>query len=177
MNASEIIKQLNHYYQVYITDEDIKLFNKYLYQLPATATVLEIGTGWGKSTTAMALSNQHIIIDTVDTGEFQIACGWAKNKEDYRRKVQGLWRRFQVKNINLILKDWFKFTPTHQYDAIHIDSIASLDAKVLERYLPYLREEGILFVRNYFRFKKEADKLLKGFQYLENREFMQVVRK
>lgn len=177
MQASDIIKQLRHYYQVYITDEDIKLFSKYLRNLPPTATVLEIGTGWGKSAAAMALANQNVMIDTLDTGEFQIACGWVKNKHEYKRKVKGWWLRFKIKNINLILQDWMEFTPTHQYDAIHIDSVAWLDVPALERYLPYLREGGILFVRNYFRFKKEADKILKGSKYLENRVFMQVVRK
>lgn len=177
MRASEIIKQLRYYYQVYITDDDIRLFSKYLAHLPPTATALEIGTGWGKSSTAMALANPHIRIDTLDTGEFQVACGWAKDKHDYSRKVKGWWFKFKVRNINLIQKDWLKFTPTHQYDVMHIDSIASLDARVLEMYLPYLREGGVLFVRNYFRFKKEADKILKGCTYLENKVFMQVVRK
>lgn len=177
MLASDIIKNLRYYYQVYITDEDIKLFNKHIHQLPPTATILELGTGWGKSAAAMAMSNPKVMVDTIDTGEFQIACGWVKTQENYRRKVKGLWQTFQIKNINLILADWLTYTPNHQYDVIHIDSIASLDAKVLKRYLPYLREGGILFVRNYFRFKKEADKILKGTKYLENREFMQVIRK
>lgn len=177
MRASEIIKQLRYYYQVYITDEDINLFNKYLYQLPPTATVLEIGTGWGKSAAAMSLSNQHIVIDTLDTGEFQIACGWAKNQAEYNRKVKGWWVRFKVKNVNLILTDYMKYEPTHEYDVIHIDSISSLDAKVLKKYVKHLRLGGILFVRNYFRFKKEADKILKGFTYLEKKGFIQVVKK
>jgi predicted O-methyltransferase YrrM len=177
MRKGEIIKQLRYYYQVYITDESIALFHKYLSKMPRGAKVLEIGTGWGKSATAMAMCNPHIQIETLDTGEFQIACGWAKNQKDYLRKVKIEMRKFKIKNVEVKLDDWVTYKPEGKYDAIHLDSIASLDASMLLKYLHYLKPGGIFFVRNYFRFKKHADVILKDCKFLEHKGFLQVVRK
>jgi len=177
MQADEIIEQLKNYFQVYIFDEDIKLYHKYMSELPKEAHVMDLATGWGKAVAAMALANPKVEIETIDNGELVMSMGWARNEEHYKHKLQDLFEPYHIHNVEIIVGNIMTHKPKHQYDLINMDLDAKTEQKALKRWIKYLKPGGIFMVRNHFRFREEAAEILKDFEYLEDLGQIQVVRK
>jgi len=177
MKAEEIIEQLRDYYQVYIFDEDVEIYQKYMSQLPDDAHVMDLATGWGKAVAAMALANPNVKIVTIDNGELVYAMGWAKGPGDYIEKLRALWEPYDIQNIKIIVADVMKYEPEHDFLLVNMDLNATTEQQALKRWKYVLRSGGIFLVRNYFRFSKEADEILKGWEKLENKGQIQVFKK
>lgn len=161
----------------YVLNGDINIYHKYVSQLKPGSLVGDFATGWGKSVVAMALSNPQVMIHTIDNGEAPQYNNWASDINDYVKKIDLEFKKHNAKNIIFTLGDFLiDFVPSEIYDLVSFDTPIK-EAHVLKRWLPSLRPGGIALVRNYKRFKDEADKVLKGYEYLEYDGLIQVVRK
>ena len=175
--AEEIIEQLKDYYQVYIFDEDVEVYQKYMSQLPDDVEVIDLATGWGKAVAAMALANPNVYITTIDNMELVQAMGWSKDSKEYFNKLRELWDPYDIKNIDIIVADVMTYEPKNEYLLINMDLNAATEQQALKRWKKYLKPGGIFLVRNYFRFSKEADEILKGWEKVENKGQIQVFKK
>lgn len=177
MNAEEIKKKLSDL-PIFILDDDIKIYQMYMSSLASDAKVLDLGTGWGKSVLAMALSNLQTNITTIDTGEYQIANNWADNQQDYQVKINQQFAKYGVSNIHFTLADVLTYPiEKESFDLIHMDMVVTIEAKILERFLPALKKGGIFLIRNYQRFKDKVEKICQGYQYVTYQGLIQVIKK
>jgi len=161
----------------YIFSDDINVYHKYGTNLPDGATILDVGTGKAKSAIALALTNARNKVITVDNGTDEAVCGWAKNGEEYAQHTRQIIKNHGVDNCEFIYDDIFnimeKLPPI---DLFHLDD-EELEGDILETVLPLVKSGGILLIRNYLRFKDKVDMLCKGYEYLEYKGLIQVIRK
>lgn len=184
MKFEEVIEKLSDL-EIYILNDDIELYHHFASKLPEGSKILDLGTGWGKSALCLALSNPEIKVYTIDTGEWQISRGWAKDAEDYKFKIKQQFKKYGAENINFIYGDVLKL-PIHEnyFDLIHTDIF---EAGILPRWISSLKSGGILMVRNYVRHGirpdvedeliAEVDKLCAGWQISGRKGLIQAFKK
>lgn len=177
MEADEIIEKLRDYYQVYIFDDDVRVYQKYMSALPDDSHVMDLATGWGKAVAALHLSNAKVFIDTIDNMELVKAMGWAKDENEYYRKLRELFAPYKMDSVLVIIGNVMEYLPSNNFELIHMDLNATTEQQALKRWMQYLNPGGIFLVRNYFRFSKEADEILEGWEKLENQGQIQVFKK
>ena len=177
MKAEEVILKVKDMIS-YIIDDDIRIYHKYMSQLKPNSFVIDLATGWGKSVVAMALSNPNVIIFTIDNGDQPKVNNWAKDLVDYKTKINDEFKKHNVWNVLFKIGDFLTDkVPFEKYDLISFDTPIPHEKTVLKRWLRSLKPGGIALVRNYKRFKEEADDVLKGYEYLELGGLIQVVKK
>ncbi len=178
MTDDELIKAVSDI-ESFVLEDDIRLYNKYVSLLLPGTTVLDVGTGIGKSATALALANPEVTVLTVDNGSAAFVRGWAQDEPDYKNKISELFKAHGVKNANFYFGDIFEMAFGNRLphlDLFHLDDEA-LEADILAAVIPIVKINGIILIRNYNRFKEQADELCRGYEYLENIGLIQVVRK
>lgn len=179
MIAKDVTEKLKSL-EVFVTDGDIRIYHKYMNLLSKDARVIDLGTGWGKSVIAMALCcDNKIPIDTYDDGSYPIAMKWSTD-DNYIDELCNQFKKYGAENIfinqcNLLSDN--AFWDGKQYDLLHLDIMQEAERQILNKWLPSLKPGGIALVRNYKRFKDEADEILKGYEYLDYDGLIQVVRK
>jgi predicted O-methyltransferase YrrM len=135
--------------------EDMDAMIKYCRLLPENPSILEIGTGMGRSALLMALVRPDATIWTVDGfGLYGINAAAIKlhSKTGYKfnkttkEYAERIWREFGVDNINLIVADSTKLKWEREVDLIFIDGDHSLIGvrKDYKRFSPFLKDNGYL---------------------------------
>ena len=109
-------------------------------RLKKAKRVLEVGTAIGYSSIAMALDNEDIYIDTIE-----------RNEQMYHEANKNIKKVGYESNINVIfddalLVDTSKFKK--EYDIIFIDAAKAQYQKFFEKYIPYLKDDGIVITDN-----------------------------
>lgn len=177
MVAEEIIAKVSDIPSSYVLDDDIRLYQKYLSLLPNGSRVLDLGTGWGKSVVAMALSNPNVEITTIDDGSYPVYQKWS-TQETYLERLNQRFQDHGVTNIKAVQGDLLTMPlPTEDFDLLHLDMMGETEAEVLKRWLPKLKNNGYALIRNFKRFEDEACELLKGFSFFECKGLIQITRK
>lgn len=160
---------------------DIDIYYKYARLLPDGAIVVDVATGRGVSALAMAMANPKIQVVTVENGQTMLFNKWATDKEDYIKKIYDLCKERDVSNIKLVYQDFFTFDYKLHFGSISVDMFhvddENKEGDMLRIGYDNLKAGGYALVRNYTRFKKEADEICKGGEYLECGGLMQVVKK
>jgi len=172
-NLIERVKDIDSY----IFDDDLRIYHKYASVLPDGSTILDVGTGKGKSAITLALSNAKSTVITVDNGTRPIVDGWVNSSKDYVERLNRTIKNHGVNNYKFIYDDIFNILGgLPNIDLFHLDD-EELETDILKAVLPLVKNDGILLVRNYLRFKEEVDRMCKNYEYLEYGGLIQVIRK
>jgi predicted O-methyltransferase YrrM len=109
-------------------------------------TILEIGTAYGFSASSMLLcdSIKEIITIEKNKSNFQIAQSFLKD----------------LQKIKCINQDAFEYEPLQKFDLIFIDGSKSHQDILVNKYLSYLNQNGLMIVDNIFLKKFEQQKIL-----------------
>lgn len=156
MTPEELIKAVDDL-PSYILGKDIELYHKYanLFEKPL---IFDACTGYGKSAVALALANPNGVVITVDNGDAPVAREWTESLDAYTPMIEATLEKHHVDNVNFILGDVYnEFVKGLDYDIVHIDIEASEEPKFLEFCIPYVADGGYILIRNFNRFKEEAD--------------------
>lgn len=105
-------------------------------------SILEIGTAYGFST---------LIWNQIDS--IKLIVSVEKNFENYTVASKFLTNK---KKITLINDDAFNYLPNKNFDLIFIDGPKSHQDKLVEKYINYLNDNGIIVIDNLF-LKKYAN--------------------
>lgn len=105
-------------------------------------SLLEIGTAYGYSCSLWLEINQ-----------LQMIVSLEKNFDNYSIAKQYL----NDKRLELINIDAFEYQPTHKFDIIFLDGPKSHQEILVQKYLNYLNENGIMVIDNLYL--KKFDKL------------------
>ncbi len=100
-------------------------------------SILEVGTAIGYSAIQMAKLDPVIHIDTLEI-----------DKSRYNQAIQNVEKHGLSRQISLYLEDALDFSPQNTYDFIFVDAAKGKYSKYLERFLPFLQEDGIIFFDN-----------------------------
>jgi len=173
----------------FITDGDIDCYYKYA-NLLTGGTILDIGTGWGKSFIALALSNDSNKVYSVDPGETPIANGWAKNVDQYTDKI------ISLRNEKKVVNGFFSPTTTEKVisdlvdddtvDLLHIDNWVGINntdsTDMLTDLFKKVKKGGYILARNYGHasrpgYTASLDRATKDLTKLEQMGLIQVYQK
>ena len=161
----------------YILNSDLEIYRKYISDLPNNPTILDVGTGKGKSAIAMSLCNPRSKVITVDNGTMPVVNRWAKNEQDYEVNIHRTIKIHGIDNCKFICDDIFNIIDDlPKIDVFHLDD-EELEGDILEAILPLIKSGGVLLIRNYLRFKERVDQLCKGYEFLEYEGLIQVIKK
>lgn len=161
----------------YILNDDIRLYHKYanLFESPL---IFDACTGYGKSACALALANPNGVVISVDDGSAPVSRDWTPSLEAYPKMLDETWKKHGVDNVTFILGDAYEaMSNCVDLDIVHIDIEATEEPKFLAFCLPYISDGGYVLVRNYGRFKAEADEILKDFKFIETMGIIRVYQK
>jgi len=178
MEDAELIKIVSNM-DSYILEDDIRLYNKYVSRMMPGTTVLDVGTGLGKSAIGLSLANPEVQVLTVDDGSAAFERGWAADQKGYEEKMKALFDSFGVKNCTFYFGDIFEMAFKNRIpylDLFHLDDEA-LEADILEAMIPIIKINGIILMRNYNRCKDRVDQICRGYKFLENMGLIQVIQK
>ncbi len=132
----EVIKAYAKDHQVPILCEDGLLFLGQVIKDHQVKDVLEIGTAIGYS--ALAMASLGCMIDTMERNEEMIELA-QKNFKDYDKNHQ----------VHLIESDALLYDgKLRAYDLIFIDAAKAQYQRFFEKYVPYLRPNGIIICDN-----------------------------
>lgn len=164
----------------YILDDDIRLYIKYGGLVPDNGTIVDIGTGLGKSMVALSKAAPQAVVYTFDNAEYILARKQHDTEWDYRDYIQDLITDKNCSNnvvfeILDVLANPYKFHD--EIDLLHVDCESGIEEKVLKKYFPEVTHGGYILIRNYDRFTDAANEIVGGCKYLENMGKIQVVRK
>lgn len=95
--------------------------------------LLEIGACVGYSSIYIA-SHRQVNIITIE--------------RDDQRALEAINNLANYDEIELIHLDALEYTPNQQFDVIIFDAAKAQNLKFLDRFLPYLKESGLIFVDN-----------------------------
>lgn len=162
MEVNKIIQKLLDL-EVYFKDEDIECVYKYMNKLSDELAV-DLGTGWGKASLAMGLSNPDIAIHTYDTGQYPMDRGYGN--DDYKKAIESRFEKYGCSNLVMHQED-ARFSKTFPVALLHVDIDDIPYDEKLELYSHWFKHVSkYILVRNYHNEdrddKKIADKLLKG---------------
>ena len=150
----------------YVLEGDIFLYHKYVSPMFEGERIIDLGTGYGKSAMAMALSNPDVQIISIDDGSMPLSNNYVENISSYRETLEISFNDHGVDNIQVLVGDILEIAdrfPEESFDLLHIDMMIQFDVEALEKWLPKLRIGGILLLRNYERKREEFDKILAKF--------------
>lgn len=136
MTFDQILKRANQDKIPTMTQEG-RFYCEHLIHSQKIKTVLEIGTGHGIWSIAMALSNPEITITTLELNPQR-----AKQAQENIRDM-GLADR-----ITLIQGDAMDYEPQSMVDLILIDGPKSQNKVLFERFLPSLKAGGVIVIDN-----------------------------
>lgn len=180
MNTFEHIKQEVENIPSYILDDDIRLYIKFGELVPENGTILDVGTGLGKSMLCLALAAPQAMVFTFDDAKYVIGRNWAKDLADYDEQIMKLIDDRHLTNVVFAIEDVLEdgvIPLLESIDMLHIDCEDGIEQKVLAKFLPYVNQGGIILMRNYDRCSKDVDNLCLGCEYLEQKGKIQVIRK
>jgi hypothetical protein len=161
----------------YIQNADIECYYEYA-NLFQNGLIVDLGTGWGKSMSALALANESNQIITCDPGDYPIATNWAKDVEDYTDKIIKIIDDFNLDNVNFYPETAEELL-THSLrpvNLLHMDNwseINSIDcSKLLKVWVAKIIDGGYMIFRNYGRgdrpdWTKSVDAATEGLKMLE----------
>ncbi len=122
-------------------------------------SIVDFGTGWGKSAKSLALICPEATVLTFDTGDYYVKNNIVDNYSDYASKVQEYLRgmkNIQFRLAHSTLDDWHLIVPKifkkFQVEVINLDSEwlnKEITKKELEIWLPLLKKDGWLFVHDW----------------------------
>ncbi len=177
MNVEEIIQAVS-ILPTFMPDDDIRGYYKYA-NLIHQGTIVDLGTGWGKSMAVLGLSNKENEIITCDPGDYPIYQNWVSGVDDYIVKINQIITDFSL-NENVY---FFPTTADELFeqlvddiDLLHIDSwaeIRSIDtSEFLRKWIDKVLIGGYLLFRNYGRsdtegWTKSIDKVTKDLKKIE----------
>jgi predicted O-methyltransferase YrrM len=174
MTAEEVIKSVSSI-PSYILDDDIKLYHQYASKLGKDDLIVDVGTGLGKSAYALALSTEAMVL-SFDTGEYPLARNWATSMDAYIEMIEKGAKERGIDNLNFFVND-ITTVPFNPISLFHLDAEKLIEENILEYILPFVKQDGILLIRNYDRCKEEIDRICKSYLYLENKGKIQVIKK
>lgn len=164
--------------EVYVLPDDIRLYQKYVYPLEKGSKIMDLGTGWGKSVLAMALSNPGVDIWTIDTSEHPIANNFARDQFDYIKNIIERFRSYGVFNIYPILNNVMGIeVPIRYFDVLSVDLHLDMEQQGLQQWYPSVKHGGIIFARNHIRYPKLAAELFKRDTLLDEAGEIRVYKK
>lgn len=163
----------------YVIDDDFLMYFRYLPFIRDNESIIDVGTGWGKSCIAMALMNPNALIWTIDDGSYPIYQGWAKDQEEYKQKIEQVCHDHGTFNVSVLLTDFKEkaFNTNRTYPLIHIDMTKEREVEALMLWLPKVSLHGIVLIRNFERMKDNIDGLLDDFEYLDQSGLIHVYRR
>lgn len=150
----------------YVTSGDIEIYHKYVSKMRKGQLILDVGTGYGKSAMAMGLSNKDIRIVSIDDGSMPLSNNYSFDLDSYVPTLERSFKNKGVKNIAIMVGDLDELSDLfdrEMFDMVHIDMMDHVEEKALRLYLPKLKKDGILLLRNYRRKQKEFDKILENY--------------
>jgi predicted O-methyltransferase YrrM len=109
-------------------------FIKELIETHGAHTLLEIGTGYGDTTTQLSRWFPELTITTLE-----------KRAPVYKKALTQL---AAFENVTCLHVDALKYQPETVFDVIIVDAGKSQQRTLVERYLPYLNNEGSMLVDN-----------------------------
>lgn len=149
MTTIERIKEAVKDLPSYILDDDLAVYAEYA---PKVKTIVDVGTGWGKSALALSTANEDAEVFTFDTGQQPIASGSYKNVKEYNQAMNILFGNNAIYFNHIVI-------PT-MIDLLHLDLMPFDDIHgLLEWWLP--RTTKYLLYRNFER--EEEKKALNPF--------------
>ncbi len=139
----------------FITDDDLGCYYKYA-NLVNNGLIIDLGTGWGKSMLALALSNSSNAIITADPGIAPVAMNWAMTYADYEDKINDLIIKNKLENrvefYLMTAEDLLKGI-AESVDILHIDNWVEINqtdsADFFKQWLARVKKGGYLLIRNY----------------------------
>lgn len=102
--------------------------------------ILEIGTAIGYSALCFVSDDNRRIVDTIE-----------RNEEMYKEALSNIKNAGFEKNINVIFSDALELDDSllkKEYDVIFIDAAKAQYQKFFEKYVPFLKEDGIIITDN-----------------------------
>lgn len=168
-SSSELTSDINSF----VTDSDFACYKKYG---GIEGNILDIGTGKAKSAIALANENPKAIVYTVDNGEFPLSRGWFPSLREYVSHMESVFINHGIINYVFQLGDVLhpEFSLDLIFDLFHLDCEESIEGQVLEKFLP--KVHGVVMVRNYHRFSKEADRICNNCEFIEDMGRIRVYR-
>ena len=102
--------------------------------------ILEIGTAIGYSSLCFVSDDESRFVDTIE-----------RNEEMYNQATSNIKEAGFEKNINVIFSDALEVDDNllkKEYDVIFIDAAKAQYQKFFEKYVPFLKEDGIIITDN-----------------------------
>lgn len=150
VTKEELVKMMDS--RGYLDPDNADAYYDALIELPKKGSLLEIGTGRGDSATFFALAKPNWIIYSIDS--YQVASDYigAYGLTDLGGFVRG-WRGRGITNILPVIANSFNVPWEIMVDAIYIDGDHRYEAvkSDFERFIPFLKEGGIVMMDDYGR--------------------------
>lgn len=129
------------------------------------STCLEIGSAIGYSSMMMVSNVPHLKIDTIEL-----------NQERYEEACMNIQTHHLEDSISIFHDDALTFDETKlhyaPYDCLFIDAAKAQYQKFFEKYVPYVKEEGIVIVDNL-----DFHGMIFDIDHIKNRNTKQLVKK
>lgn len=126
---------------------------------------LEIGSAIGYSSLMMVSNVENLKIDTIEL-----------NEERYREAVHNIHQYHYENDIEIYLDDALTFDcqklKYQKYDCLFIDAAKAQYQKFFEKYVPYVKDDGIIIVDNL-----DFHGMIFDIDHIKNRNTKQLVKK
>lgn len=146
----------------FITDDDLACYYKYANLLKEGSLIIDLGTGWGKSMLALALSSSRNVVFSCDSGHYPIYMKWAEDTTSYEEQIDKLIQEHGLeKRVSFYLQTAEEFVELLLAPSlVHIDNWAEINNTdsnfLLSKWIDKLRVGGYLLCRNYGRGDREG---------------------
>jgi len=182
MGVNAIINKVGRI-ESFILDDDIKIYYKYASMLKSGENIVDIGTGWGKSAAALALSNPQAVVWTYDPGDYLIDKNVVHNHTKYIEMILRTFDNLKIKNIKFQAIDAMQADRPVIARIVHFDLNGDSDYNtqcLFKKWSRHLCSNGVVLVRNYHlgrSEKKMADIVFKNYKNEGQEGYITVFRK
>lgn len=150
LSFEEILKLTSIIPSSVFETEQLEWYNR-LEDLPENSTIVDFGTGWGKSAASLALSAPKSTVYTFDLGDVYCLQRNVEDHKEYAKKVHEYLDKCGAGNVEFSINSSLSIPWDKPIDVLNIDSDHTYETakKEINRWIPFVKPGGFVFFHDY----------------------------
>ena len=145
MTTQEVDQRTSHIGST-VFPQEMELWLQYLED---EGTILDVGTGWGRSACCLGMIAPHAKIRTIDWGDEYI--NQNRTEEEYIKEVKSNIKKSGVDNVDFAMTRYENYFINYELNALNVDISANYEPYkgALLKFGKWVKPGGYIFIHSY----------------------------